>query len=70
MPHRTCGTSELIIVKENIDSKSGLQEYSLLPLCLQRERLLTLRLGGFSERLAFGRVTHKAKKHVAWALGQ
>ena len=70
MPPGTCGTNELIIVKENIDSKSGLQQYSLLALCLQRERLLTLTLGGFSECLALGRVTHKAKEHVAWVLGQ
>lgn len=69
MPHRTPGTNELIIVKENIDSRSGLQQYSLLP-CLQKERLLTLKLGGFSEWLALCGGTHKAKKHVAWVLGQ
>lgn len=66
MPHRTYGTNELIIVKENIDSKSGLQQYSLLALCLWRERLLMLKLDGFSECLALDRVTHKAKKHMAW----
>lgn len=64
MPHRTCVTNELTIVKENIDSKSDLQQYSLLELCLWREQLLTLKLGGFSECLALSRVTHKAKKHV------
>lgn len=70
MPHRTCGTNELIIVKENIDSRSGLQQYSALALCLQKERLLRLKLGAFSEWLALGEGTHKAKKHVPWVSGQ
>lgn len=54
MPHRTCGTNELIIIKENSDSKSGLQQYFLLALCLQKETLLTLTLGGLSECLVQG----------------
>lgn len=70
MPHRTCGTNELIVVKENIDSESGLQQYSPLAFCLQKERLLQLKFGGFSESLLLGGVTHKAKKHVPWVLGQ
>lgn len=37
MPHSTCGTNELIIVKENLDSESGLQQDFLLALCLQRK---------------------------------
>lgn len=70
MPHRTCGTNELIIIKENIDSKSSLQQYFLPALCLQKERLLTLNLGGFSECSVWGGVSHKGKKHVVWVLGQ
>lgn len=70
MPHRTCGTSELIRVKENIDSRSGLQQCSVLALCSQKERLLTLKLGGFSEWLASGEGTHGAKKHAPWVSGQ
>lgn len=63
-----CDTNELIIVKENIESSGGLQQYSVLALCLQKERLLTLNLGGFLEWLALCGETHKGRKHVTWVL--